>query len=132
MRLHLSNDIKIAGSPAGRRRLAFTAEFEPGTVINTSGNFHAERVHGAHASRSTTSGASLFNDRALPVTMVAGPRDAEKPLLEIYLTTATTGRTGLRRGARLGPIAVAGLARSVTGDLDLLFRARNCFLEFER
>jgi hypothetical protein len=63
------------------------------------------------------------------MTLVAGSRNAEKALLKAHLAPAATGRTGLRCGSRFRAVAVASLAWTLPGYLDLLFGAGDGFLK---
>ena len=79
-----------------------------------------------------TRGARLFDDRPLPLALIAGSRDAEEALLKANLATTATRGARLGRGSRFCAVPPAGIAGPMARDFDFLFDPGNRLFKLER
>src|SRR5205807_2705960 len=85
---HRDDHVEIALGPAGKPRLALTAELEPRAAVDAGGDLHAQILRDADAPGAAARGAGIGDDRAFAAALAAGLGDREEALLETDLAAA--------------------------------------------
>src|ERR1044071_7648270 len=89
VRLHMNDDVEITGHAARRAGFAFAAQLQARSSVDSRRNPNTECMHVTYAPRTAARGTGVLNDRTLTLTLPASSGNAEKPLLETDLTTAS-------------------------------------------
>ncbi len=103
------------------------------SVVNTCGNVHRIALLHGHIAGAPTVHTLFLDNLAGPLTIrtcLHIPHRAKEGLgCKYHLPLAAALGAGLRAGARLGPVAVTGLAGLLHCQLDLLLAAEHGFLK---
>src|SRR6185436_10886330 len=129
VRLHPDLNVEIAVRTAVRAGLAVAARADPHAFVDARRDLDLERLVLLDAALAVAGRAGLGNDLAAAVALRAGLLDAEEALAHLHLAIAVAGGAGDRACARLGAVALAGLAGLVRRDADLRFLAVRGLLE---
>src|SRR5712691_8412714 len=116
MRRDADEDVEIAGRGAVHPDLAFAAEANPGAVFDAGRNVDRQRLLAPDAPLAAAGFARFVDRLARAVAGRAGALDGEKPLLRAHPAMPLAGAAGGRARARLGAIALAGIAMDKGGD----------------
>src|SRR5579883_1550347 len=129
VRLHLEEDVKVAGRAAVYPGLPFVGEAEPRAVIHAGRDVDLELALRLAASRAAAGGARIANDLTGAVAGAARAADGDEALLVGDLAAAVTGGAGGGAAAGLRARAVAAVASLHARHLDIGIHAENGFVE---
>ena len=121
--------IKIARGRAAQPRLPFAAEPDARSVFNARGDRYREGLFLFLAARAAAIAARGFDLLAGAAAGGACTLDGEEPLRRAHPPRPAAHAAGLGRGAGLGAIAGAALARNGRRDTDFRILAREGFFE---
>jgi len=120
--------------PATRPRLTLASDSNLRGAIHTSRDLDRQLANLAHTAFATTLAARNGDHGALAATLVAGRHchhiEDRRALADLAQTTAL--RAAHRVGSRLGTAAATGRAAFQAAEFDLLFHAKDRFLEADR
>src|SRR5712691_7011056 len=129
MRRDADEDVEIAGRGAVHPDLAFAAEANPGAVFDAGRNVDRQRLLAPDAPLAAAGFARFVDRLAGAVAGRAGALDREKPLLRPHPAMPLAGAAGGRARARLGAIALAGVAMDKGGDANRRLLAAKSVLQ---
>ena len=92
MRLYMDNKIEIAGLSTVKARFAFPGYSDPGTLFDTLGNGHPDRLNSKHVTASTTLRADLAC-LAMPLALRAGLSEMDRAFSHIQTSGTIARRT---------------------------------------
>src|SRR5579863_10436194 len=112
-------DIQVAGGPAVAARLALAVQADAVAGIDPGGYVDGQSLFLAHPPLAVAGITGVADDLAPALAAGAGLLDGENRLLHAHLALTVAGVAGLGRSPLGGARALAGLALSQGGNLDL-------------
>ena len=129
MRLRRNENVKIAGRTALGARLAFAAEPDSRSVLNTGRNIDGETALPCDTARTATGWTWVVDDLAASMAMRTSPFDRKKSLLRAHTSMAAAGRAVSWFRAWFGARTGTCLTNSQSGQSDGCGLSVKCLFE---
>src|SRR5690606_36380088 len=119
VRPHRQENVEVALGPAAKACIALAGEADPRAVVDARWNGDRKGALSPNLAVALAGAAGVQHQPPRAIAARAGAFDGEEALRRPHAADAVAGRTGHRRGARLGARALAALTVEGRGDGDL-------------